>query len=420
MTITRYTGSVITNFLDTLEHAHAELGDLFFMPLGKTDLLMVCSDSLAYEVLVTQKDKFTKLGAEGQKPGLQRVLGNGLLTNSEFESWFSHRQIMQPFFQKKQLELFFASVLAACHRLLEAWRQSSEPLDLTQAMHDLTLELMFEFVFSLSATEAKQHPIVVPLNLAIARNKLIKETSAHLDALIYPLIEARRQAMREGKSFDDLLNLLLLAKDATSGEGLSNLDLRNELLTVFAAGHETTANALVWAFVALSNHKDALAKLRAELNTMNPLDLNAVKQASYLQAVFKESLRLYPAIPFAPRVAKEDTLLGNQKVLKGTRVFVSIYSIQRNAALWHDAGKFKPERFLESPKPTAYMPFGLGERVCIGQHLASLEIQLILAMLCKHSDIDVLEMQTIIPRVTISLQTKQAVMARVRVTPSIN
>lgn len=405
----RYEGPVVRDFLLTLEQAQQELGDIFLMPFGRHDLVMVCHPDLAYEVLVKQNRQFVKLGADGQTPGLQRILGKGLLTNHEFSSWFSRRQLMQPFFRRQQLERFSHSIVAAAERLLESWRQQQTNLNLSQALHQVTLELIFELVFSLSPQEARAYPIAIPLSLASAKNTLVRLAAEQLDKAVYALIEARRQANLQGRDYPDLLQMLLNAKDL-NGQAMNKQELRDELLTIFAAGHETTANTLLWALLLLSERPKVMAKVKQELATQKQLNAESLKDLPYLQALVKETLRLYPTIPFAPRLSLSATELSGFALTKGSRVFCSIYSIHRHKDFWEDARVFRPERFLHT-KPSAYLPFGLGERVCLGQHLASLEVQLILAVLLAEVSPKVKNSADALPKVAISLQPKKALFA---------
>lgn len=411
----RYEGPVIGDFLSTLDQAHDELGDVFRMPFGKNDLTIICHPDLAYEILVKQNRCFVKLGADGGKPGLQRILGTGLLTNPNHESWFAHRQLIQPFFQRNQLERFSSKMIEACERLVTSWKEAAiTRINLTQVIYDLTLELMFELVFSLPPEEAKVHPILVPLSLASAKRAHMKQVSKNLDHVVYPLIKQRKEDLAKGKTFDDFLDLLLRAKDAKTLEGLNDQEVRDEVLTLFAAGHETTANALLWSFKLLAEHPAVLSKLQEELGAYRfEFSVKSLKELPYLQAVFKETLRLYPAIPFAPRVTLEASNLASFSISKGTKVFVSIYSIHKNKTLWENANTFMPERFLNEGIKAAYLPFGLGEHVCVGQHLATLESQLILAALLKHMNFDLLNVDAVIPKVAISLQPKEAILATV-------
>ena len=406
----RYEGPVIQDFLLTLDAAQSKLGDVLRMPFGKQDLFMICQPELAYEVLVKQSRNFVKLGGDGQTPGLQRILGAGLLTNPDYSSWFSHRQMIQPFFQKTMLERFFQSMVLAAERLLTSWKKA-ERINLTEHMHKLTLELIFELVFSLSAKELSSYPIQVPLSLASARTSKVRQAAATLDEKVYGLIENRKQAQEQGEPFTDLLAWLLAAKDS-SGTSMTDKELRDEILTVFAAGHETTANTLIWAIFALSSNRVAKERLERELHSQTKaLSLKSLKTLTYLQAVVRETLRLYPTIPFAPRVSLEDSELGGFFVPKGSRLFVSIYSIHRHEHYWENPLGFSPERFLEKGNQVAYMPFGLGERVCLGQHLATLETQTLLAVLLKGCSFE-LEQVELMPKVSISLQPKTEVWAK--------
>ena len=232
------------------------------------------------------------------------------------------------------------------------------------------------------------------------------------------LIERRRHERKLGKSFGDVLELLLNAQDTDTGAVMSDLHIRDELLTLFAAGHETTANALAWTLYALANAPREAESLRGELEEVlakRAANVKDLAKLPYTKAVFQEGLRLYPTIPSAPRVALKDCELGGYAIPEGAKVFVSIYAIHRHPQFWSERNTFRPERFLNGTSlQKAYMPFGLGGRVCIGQNLAMLIGQLVLATLAQHIRFEPLPEYSVQPKVSISLGARYGVKLRLR------
>ena len=405
------------DFLEAVRRGHERYGKLFRLKFGRTEMYIVCHPEFAYDVLVKRKDSFAKLGAGKAKTGLARVLGSGLLTNTDTESWFAQRRIVQPFFHKNRVARWGELCVRKTESLINNWHDSEQlVVDIADAMMCLVRTIMMQIVFSLEPSS--NVTIDVPLSLATNSAKQLREVNAVLDEQVYSLIERRRHDREGGKQFEDVLELLLNAQDADTGKGMSDVQIRDELLTLFAAGHETTANALAWTLYALANAPNEAEKLRDELGNVLAKRAPAVKdlaQLPYTKAVFQEGLRLYPTIPSAPRVALRSCELGGYAVPEGTKIFVSIYAIHRHPAFWSKRNSFYPERFLRGAAlQRAYMPFGLGQRVCIGQNLALLIGQLVLATLVPHLALERLPDQAVQPKVSISLGTRYGMKMRLK------
>lgn len=403
------------DFLEAIRRGHESYGDLFRLRFGRNGLYIVCHPDTAYEVLVRRKNLFAKLGAGSAKTGLARVLGEGLLTNTDTESWFTQRRILQPFFHRAAIARWGRICTETAERNLEKWRGSgASVMDVAESILELVGEIMMQIVFSAGPEDGS--PLKVPLNAATDSAKKVRALNAQLDKQVYTLIKRRRREREQGKKFGDILELLLDAQDADTGAMLSDRQVRDELLTLFAAGHETTAHALAWAFYVIAAAPDEAARLRGELNKVLGERLPSVNDLAdlpYTKAVFQEGLRLYPTIPSAPRVVLEACSLGGYTLPKGAKVFVSIYAIHRHPDFWIEPNTFCPERFLEGAAQRAYMPFGLGGRVCIGQHLALLIGQLVLASLTKQLELELLP-EKVQPKVSISLGTRYGMNMRLK------
>lgn len=392
------------DFLLSLKQGLEQHGNIFRLKFGNMDSYVVAHPELAYEILVKQKNGFSKLG---ENAGLARILGKGILTNTDYDSWFSHRRVLQSAFHKEAIANWTQAIQNVAERCLQRWRALSEHsvIDIAEEMLSVTQELLYDIIFSLSPVEAKQFPISLPLTLATRRNSLVREAKKTVDASIYALLEKRREDKAAGKAFRDVLELLLTARDADTGETMTDEEIRDELATVFAAGHDTTSYALAWTLYLLSQHLDVLYKLQQEVDKGETVD--------YTLATFKEGLRLFPTIPSIPRIALQDVTLASFSLPKEAKVFISIYLVHRHPEFWENPNSFQPERFLEISQPKAYIPFGLGERYCLGKNLAMLQGQILLAMLVKEFDYTLMS-ESVQPKVTVSLYPRDGIKMRVK------
>ncbi len=386
------------DFLDNIRRAQDSLGDCFRLPFGNSEALVVCHPELAYEVLIRQVACFAKLGATGQAAGLPRILGSGILTNPNRTTWLEHRRILQPAFHQKTIDASSNIILEVGQQLLSGW-SDGEYVNLSEALLKAGQQIMYRLVFSQAAPTGGS--LDVPLSLATARVTRVKKLRRQLEHHLATIIHARQTAQDQ---YTDILQLLIHARDSQN-KALPEKQIIDELLTIFAAGQETTAHAVCWTVYLLSCHPAVLKQLQAELDSSLEKRSPRVTDLSklpFLQSCFKESLRLYPVIPSAPRVCLHDTELAGFFIPQHMKTFVSIYAIHRHPTLWSEPDTFLPERFLESTSHQAYMPFGLGERFCIGRNLANLQGQLLLALLFQQFSFE-LEEARIRPKLAISL-----------------
>jgi len=232
-----------------------------------------------------------------------------------------------------------------------------------------------------------------------------------MDRLIYGLLAERR---RKGGKDGDLLDLLLQARDEETGAGLSDQELRDETLTIFAAGHETTGNALAWTWYLLATYPEAKARFHEEVDrvlqgrTPNADDL---QHLPYTRAVFDESLRLYPPAPAVQRKATTRTTVGGIPLPAGAIVLVGTYNLHRHPAFWRHPERFMPERWLDSERPAnrcAYLPFGVGPRACVGTYFATVEGPLLLALIGRRYDPQ-LAQDGVDPEVMVTLRPKSGI-----------
>ncbi len=338
---------------------------------------------------------------------LRRVSGNGLISN-QGESWLHQRRLMQPVFHRRRIAALAETMTAATLDMLANWERDgigSRPFDIAEAMTDLTLDIVSRALFSLDIGDTGKafseafnqvneylgsfDPLFAFTDqLPTPGMRTYREAMATLDGIIYDIIAARRA--RPSDDNDDLLALLMAAEDADTGERMDDQQLRDETITLLIAGHETTANTLSWVWYLLGKHPQVQVDLQAELTqalggrvpTMDDLaDLTLTNQ------ILKEAMRLYPPAWFISRTAIEPDVIGGYEIPSDSLVSISTYLIHRHPDFWRYPTQFRPQRFTaeaEKQRPRmAYLPFGGGPRMCIGNHFAMTEAALILALVAQ-------------------------------------
>ncbi len=334
------------------------------------------------EMLVTQQQHFVK--SEGTR-AMRELLGQGLLT-SEDPLHRRMRRIVQPAFHKERI----AGYAQTMHEYAQAWTAPKDVFDMHAAMMELTLRIASKTLFGVDAGEeadrvsAALHEVVTifpnvlgPLG-ALKRRLPFRSTLRFrharnvLDDIVLALIVQRR---RTGEDRGDALSMLLASRDADSGEALDDAQVRSEVMTLFVAGHETTANALTWTWYLLAKHPDAGDRLRAELD--------ADPQTPYLDAVLSESLRLYPPAWILGRQALRDVDVKGWRIRKGATVFASQLVLHRSPEFFEEPQRFDPQRWMNGRTlpQFAYFPFGGGSRKCLGDQFAWTEARIELANL---------------------------------------
>lgn len=372
---------------------------------------LIADADAAHHVLVSNAKAYQK---SPNYDGLKLLLGQGLLT-SEGEFWKRQRKLAQPAFHRDRLA-GFVDVMAACtDEMVRDWRArpGGERFDLHREMMRLTLRIVGKTLLSVDLDgEARavgealdvalewtndyvESVVRIPPWLPTPSNRRFAKAKQCLDTLVMKIVADRRAGAERGESApNDLLQMLLEARDADTGEGMSDEQLKNELLTLVLAGHETTANALAFTLYQLSRHPEVRAKLRDEARSLGDRapTMADLKSLPYALQVAEEGLRLYPPAWTFERVAIEDDVVGGFAVPKGTFVGISPYVMHRNPRYFPDPMRFDPARFdraasHDRPKH-AYLPFGGGARTCIGNAFALMELQVLLPMIVRAFDLD--------------------------------
>lgn len=372
-------------------------GNVYRVQQGRSAFYVSREADTVREVLVSRAAAFNKSHSAFQR--LSLLLGDALLT-SEGDRWRRQRRLVQPAFARPRL-IEYSAVMADEAEKLLARLPSGTKVDLAGEMNALTLRIVTRTLFGQELVENGETGqamrvlnrwFSVPplfLQLVPGAQARLERAMALLDEKITQLIEAKREQLsREPERCSDLLSALLAARDE-DGAPLSARELRDQLLTLYLAGHETTSQALTFTFYLLSQHPHAQETLHAELarvlegRTPGYADLDRLP---YTEQVVKEALRLYPPAPVIPRRAAEDTSLGPYTVPGGSEVVLWSYLIHRDPRYYPQPERFLPERFTREAEATrpknAYLPFGAGQRACIGQAFAMIEAQLIVATLC--------------------------------------
>lgn len=373
----------------------ARYGDVYRVDYPSGALYVFRHPDHIKDILVTNAAAFDKQHSAFRQ--LSRVLGDALLT-SDGERWRRQRRLVQPAFAKPRLVQYSVAMVDEAAQLAERLR-SGGAFDVSREMNRLTLGIVTRTLFGQRVDGARTRQAMVELNRAFTTppafmrfipraQERFDEAVRTLDGLIEHLIESKRTALAaEPDQHQDLLSTLMTARDE-HGEQLSPRELRDQLLTLYIAGHETTSHALTWTLYLLSRHPEIGARLAAEydrvLGTRLPRyeDLAALE---YGERVLKEALRLYPPAFIVPRNVREDTTVGPYRIPKGSEVAIWLYFTHRDARWFPEPDQFRPERFeprYDDTRPKyAYLPFGAGQRACIGQMFAMFEAQLILATL---------------------------------------
>jgi cytochrome P450 len=362
---------------------------------------------------------------------LKPVLGEGLLT-SDGDFWLRQRRLIQPAFHRQRVAAFGNQMVQDTREMLQRWEpvcKSGQALDVAEEMMRLTLTIVGRSLFSvdLSDQAGAIGPAFSYINAEVAqlfrsflptplkfRLPRFQRALGELNRTVQTIIDKRRARLaRSGDAGDDLLAMLIQARDEESNQQMSDKQLRNEVITLLLAGHETTANALTWTWYLLSQHPWAAERLRQELSTVldgRPPGMDDLPALAYTRMVVQEALRLYPPAWIISRKAEQDDEIGGYPIPAGTVVSLSPYVMHRHPGFWQSPEVFDPERFspsqTESRPAYAYFPFGGGPRLCIGRDFAMQEALLILATVAQRFELHLLPGHPVEMEALITLRPK--------------
>jgi cytochrome P450 len=417
--------------LEFLTRCVRDYGDVVAFRFGPRRLLLFNHPDLVEEVLITHSRDFIKHFALRLNP---LVFGRGLLT-SEGDFWLRQRRLIQPAFTRNRIaSAYVPAMVSATEAMLDNWKpgQTREILaDMSQLTLRIATRTMFDAESSGDASEVGEVLQVLQENFLIRLNSLVplpiwvptprnlrlRRVVRRLDRVLYGYIKQRRQA---GVHKTDLLSILLQARDE-DGSRMTDQQVRDEAMTLFLAGHETTALALSWTWYLLSQNPEAEERLLAEVDQVlgsRPPTADDLNRLSYTEKVALEGMRLYPPVHIIGREALRTCSIGGYRVPRGRTVIMSQWLLHRDPRFFDEPEKFRPERWTEEfqrqlPK-FAYFPFGGGPRLCIGNTFAMMELVLVLASIARRFRFTLVPGHEVVPWPTFTLRPKNGILAVVR------
>jgi len=415
-----------SNRLALFRRVEQECGEIGSFGMGPFPATMLNSSELVQQVLVDQADAFSKNSP--QYNAMRPVSGNGLLS-SEGDYWKRQRKLMAPAFVPRRIAAYAETMVAYTAQMQAGWRQG-ETVDIHKEMIRLTMSIVGKTLFDAEVfseadglgaafhtaaeyiNQIGSNILSAPLAWPSERNRHTRAALHLIKSRVGGMIAERRNAPEE---HGDLLAMLMAARDE-QGQGMTEEGILDELITLFLAGHETTANSWAWAFYLLASNPAAYAKVQVEVGSV--LAGRAATAADlphliYTTQVLKECLRLFPAAYIMTRVAIRDVNLGGYLIKQRFPVIISQYAIQRSARYFPDPDHFDPDRFTPAHEKRlprhAWMPFGAGAHTCIGSHFALMEGLLILATLAQRCTLHLVPQQRILPQAGIAIFPKYGI-----------
>jgi len=385
-----------------LQDQAARLGPLVRMSLVNIPVYIISCADLARDLLV---DRAASLQKSAGLQFLRPLLGDGLLT-SEGEPHRHHRKLLAPAFTPKRIASYGEIMVHETREQLARW-SPGDRIDLADEMMEMTLAIAGRTLFGVDvrrdasvvarALELAMHAVFDNMTSLVRlgyrwplpRHLRMKRAVRMLDQVVYRLVaEGRAHATDRG----DVLSMLLLARDEDDGSALTDRQVRDEVMTLLLAGHETTANTLIWTWYELGRNPGALARLEAEIQRVigtRPITTDDLAAMPWNAAVLDEAMRLHPPAYIIGREAASDIELAGHSFPAGSTLLVNIRGIHRRADYFPDPFAFRPERMLADARKLRprhhYLPFGAGPRICIGSHFALVEAQLVLATMVQHA-----------------------------------
>ena len=423
------------NAIDFYVRSFQEYGDIVRIFFGRTPMYLLAHPDHIKYVLHDNPKNFEK-----QSPGytkMRALFGNGLVT-SDGDVWRKQRKIAQPAFHKERIAALGQVMTRACADMLTTWKErEGTAFDVAPEMMRVTQRIVAETLLGTEVPEdadavgdavayllgdlvrRQTSPLAVPLTVPTPKNRRFLEKMKLVEDVVYRAIRERRSATGPRR---DLLGLIMDARDDESGgAGLDDVELRDQILTIFVAGHETTSNALVWTLYFLSLHphwrRAVHAEVRDVLGDRTP-EMADVAKLPLLDRVLKESMRIKPPITRVGRRIASDVEIGGYPMAAGHFLVMAPYVTHRHPGFWENPEGFDPDRFLperEAERPRyAYFPFLGGPRQCIGNVFATVEAVLILAMIVQRYELDLVPGHVVEHEDTFSLRQKYGMRMRLR------
>ena len=414
--------------LGTMRRAARDYGDIVRLPIAFEGRILLSHPDFIEQVLVIQQGKFHK--SELTKRVTEGLLGQGLLI-SEGEFWRRQRRLAQPAFHRIRINEYASTMLESAQARIQEWRDGEER-DIAGEMMALTLDVAVRTLFGTTLpAEARQvgpamtflmryqlgrqrSPIRIPEHWPTPRNRRAERERTFIDSLVYRIIQDR-EAQPPADHPNDLLSMLMAAMDE-DGSQMTPKQLRDETMTLFLAGHETTAQMLGWTWYMLGENPPAEARLHEELSSVlggRPPGAADLGRLPYLHAVMSEVLRMYPPAYILARTSIEPCHIGGYDFPTGSTMLFSPWVVHYDRRYYDDPGRFRPERWLDglaNRLPAgAYFPFGNGPRRCIGQGFALLEAAIVIGTLAQRFRFRLVPGHPVVPEPLVTLRPRNGI-----------
>ena len=407
-------------------------GDVACVGVGFEKLYLLSHPDHVEHVFRASADNFIKDGS--MWAAAQELVGNGLGT-TEGSAWLRQRRLMQPQFHRQKLAMMTSLMATAAAEGLGRWgpaAESGEPIELLRELKAVTTSMFLRALFSTSINAEEMSDLTDAVNVAFGHINVLMWTSSlprwlpipgsrrfqealrTIDRIIYRILWSRyRQEGERG----DLLDFLLQARDADTGEAMSERQVRDEAITLFVAAHETTATALAWTVYLLCKHPEAARRVAAEASSLagdRPVTFGDLDKLAYTKMAFQEAMRLYPPLWLTVRRAVAEDTIAGYRIPAGALVAIVPYVVHRHPSSWQRPEAFEPERFTQADAERrhrgAYLPFGVGGHQCIGNNFAIMEAQLILAMLFQRYRVSLVAGHKVEPQAAIALRPRNVIL----------
>ncbi|MEM7110793.1 MAG: cytochrome P450 [Chloroflexota bacterium] len=410
--------------------ARETYGDIYTLDLGITKVVVLNNPRHGRYILRDNAANYYKGG--GLWEASRKLVGNGLIV-SEGDLWLRQRRLMQPQFHRRHIAKLSTLMVESIDGVYRTWEDldTAVSFNITNGFNHVTMSVILHALFGTALTEAEMNEageeITVCLDyliqgtltyrfpnwVPVPGKAKFEKARASFDQKVYRVIEQCRQ----GKGQENhLLAMLLNLVDSETGEGMTTEELRNEVATLFIAGYETTSIALSWTVHYLLKHPDVLRKLQAEVDAVlgdRLPTMDDIAALPYTKMVFQETLRIRPPSYWVPRTATEEDVIDGYTIPAGSNVVSLTYAYHHHPEFWEEAERFDPERFAPEQggekHMSAWLPFGLGQRLCIGRDFVMIEGQLALAMLIQRFDFEAKAEQATVPQLATTLRPKNGI-----------
>jgi cytochrome P450 len=420
--------------LDFFSGLQEQYGDISTIRFSLRNVSYIQNPDYIQHVLQENNRNYTKSLRYEQ---LKYLLGNGLLT-SEGEFWLRQRRMIQPAFHRHKLQLLADEMADITAKMCDSWTAEfkGKAFNAAAEMMALTLEIVGKTLLNANVRSEAAHvgtalefllrsvnvrtriPVLIPLWIPLPHHLKIKNAVKTINDVLDKVFTERRKNPSDRY---DLLSMLMEARYEDTGEQMNNRQLRDEVMTIFVAGHETTANALSWTLYLLALNPGELKKCRDELHAVlanRKPSFDDLQKLKYLTMVIDESLRIYPPAWIIGRKTIKPDKIGNYKIAAGHNLLISPYALHRDKRLWPEPEKFNPSRFepeeIKKRPKFSYLPFGGGPRLCIGNNFAMMEMQIVLASILQRFDFELARNKKVEPDPLITLRPKGGMWMRIK------